>query len=134
MKKYILVLISLLSMNAIAQITLKDDSTTYKSEQPQNGKLSPDKFKELNGFSKYSGTIQGFSGYCNFPVDSQKLFYEAFMKKIISLNLTKNEFEIIESSFKQSTYEIKQKGINGLTCDKFKPDFDKIIESINGKK
>lgn len=130
MKKYIVVLISVLSMNAMAQITLKDDSTTYKNEQPNNGRLSPEKFKELNGFSRYSGTIQGFSGYCNFPVESQKLFYDNFMKRILSLNLTKDEFEIVENSFKQSTYEIKKNGITGLTCEKFKNDFDKIIDSI----
>lgn len=134
MKKYILILFSLLSMNSMAQISLKDDSITYKNAQPDNGRLSAEKFKELNGFSKYSGTIQGFSGYCNFPLDTQKIFYENFMKKIVSLNLTKNEFEVIESSFKQSTYEIKKNGINGLTCDKFKNDFDKIITNIHGKK
>lgn len=118
----------------MAQITLKDDSITYKNEQTENGRLSSDKFKELNGFSRYSGTIQGFSGYCNFPVDSQKLFYDNFMKRILSLNLSQNEFEIIQNSFKQSTYEIKKNGINGLSCDKFKGDFDKIIDSINAKK
>ena len=118
------------SVNTMAQITLKDDSMTFKNETPTMGRLDSQKFKDLNGFSKYSGTIQGFSGYCNFPIESQKIFYNNFIKKITSLNLSQEEFEIINNSFKQSAYEIKKNGINGLTCEKFKDDFDKIIKDI----
>jgi hypothetical protein len=133
MKKYILILLTILSVNTMAQITLKDDSITFKNEIPSNGTLDSKKFKDLNGFSKYSGTIQGFSGYCNFPIENQKIFYDNFMKKIISLNLSSEEFEIINNSFKQSAYEIKKNGINGLTCEKFKEDFDKIIKYIKSQ-
>jgi len=130
MKKYVAIFLTILSINAMAQITLKDDSVTYKNEKPTNGKLDANKFKDLNGFSKYSGTIQGFSGYCNFPVESQKLFYNNFMSKIKTINLSQEEFDIINNSFKQSAYEIRKNGITGLTCDKFKEDFDKIIKEI----
>lgn len=131
MKKYLIILLSLLSVNAIAQITLKDDSQTLKNEKQKNGKISSNKFSELNGFSKYSGTIQGFSGYCNFPTEAQKVFYEHFMKKISNLNISKEEFDILNNSFKDTAYEVKRDGINGLSCDKFKIEFDKIIKDIN---
>lgn len=131
MKKInILILLGLLSTNVFAQITLKDDSTTFKSEIPKNGKLNSDQFKKLNGFSKYSGTIQGFSGYCNYSSDDQKLFYSNFHNQILNLNLSTEENEILFNSFKQSAYEIKEKGINGVSCDKFKDDFSKIISDI----
>lgn len=131
MKKInILILLGLLSTNVFAQITLKDDSTTFKSEIPKNGKLNSDQFKKLNGFSKYSGTIQGFSGYCNYSSDDQKLFYSNFRNRILNLNLSTEENEILFNSFKQSAYEIKEKGINGVSCDKFKDDFSKIISDI----
>lgn len=133
MKKYLTVLLAILSMNVMAQITLKDDSITVKNEKPINGKLDSKQFADLNGFSKYSGTIQGFSGYCNFPLESQKLFYDNFMNKITHLNLSQEEFDIINNSFKQSAYDIKKNGINGLSCEKFKTDFDKIIKDINSK-
>lgn len=133
MKKYLLILLTILNINAMAQITLKDDSMTFKNEKPTNGKLDSNKFRDLNGFSKYSGTIQGFAGYCNFSLQSQQLFYNNFMNKISSLNLSQEEFDIINNSFKQSAYEIKKNGINGLTCDKFQTDFNKIIKDITPK-
>ena len=134
MKKInILILLGLLSTNVFAQITLKDDSTTFKSETPKNGKLNSDQFTKLNGFSKYSGTIQGLSGYCNYSNDDQKLFYSNFHNQILKLNLSTEENEILFNSFKQSAYEIKEKGVNGLSCDKFKDEFSKIINDIKNK-
>ncbi len=131
MKKInILIILGLLCTNVFAQITLKDDSTTFKSEIPKSGKLNSEQFKKLNGFSKYSGTIQGFSGYCNYSSDDQKLFYSNFHNQILNLNLSTEENEILFNSFKQSAYEIKEKGINGVSCDKFKDDFSKIISDI----
>lgn len=132
MKKInILIILGLLCTNVFAQITLKDDSTTFKSETPKNGKLTSSDFQKINGFSKYSGTIQGFSGYCKYSNEDQKLFYDNFIKQIIKLNLSSEENEILFNSFKQSAYEIREKGINGLTCEKFKDDFTKIIKEIN---
>lgn len=130
MKKIMIGLLMVCSMNAFAQLSLKDDSVTFKDEKPNNGILSSEKFKELNGFTKYSGTIQGFSGYCQYPAESQKIFYDNYMRKIANINLSKDELEIITNSFKQTAYEIKKNGINGLSCDKFKPDFEKIIKDI----
>lgn len=128
--KTILVGLSFLSFNVLAQINLTDDSVTLKTENVTNGNLTQEKFKELNGFSKYSGTIQGFSGYCNFSEEFQRDFYNDFVKKVKSVNLTKEESDIINQSFTQSAYEVKKNGINGLSCDKFKNDFEKIIAEI----
>lgn len=131
MKKInMLILLGLLSSNVFAQITLKDDSTTFKSEIPKSGKLNSEQFKKLNGFSKYSGTIQGFSGYCNYSSEDQKLFYDNFYKQVLKLSLSDEENEILFNSFKHSAYEIKEKGINGLSCEKFKDEFSKIINDI----
>lgn len=130
MKKTLLI-IAIISTNAVAQINLKDDSVTFKNERPTNGVLSSENFDKLNGFSKYSGTIQGFSAYCKYPVESQKIFYDNFFKKISNLNLKKEEIEIITNSFKQSAYEIRKNGIADLSCDKFKVEFEKIIKEIN---
>jgi len=131
MKKInMLILLSLLCSNGFAQITLKDDSTTYKNETPKNGKLNSIEFQKLNGFTKYSGTIQGFSGYCKYSNDDQKLFYDNYYKQVLKLNLSNEENEILFNSFKQTAYEIREKGINGLSCEKFKDDFDKIIKEI----
>lgn len=129
-KMNMLILLGLLSTNVFAQITLKDDSTTFKNEMPKNGKLSVTEFKKVNGFSKYSGTIQGFSGYCKYSSEDQKLFYDNFYKQVLKLSLSDEENEILFNSFKQSAYEIKEKGISGLSCDKFKDDFEKIIKEI----
>lgn len=129
MKKLILIL-AIVSTNSFAQLQLKDDSVTYKDELPKNSILSVQKFKELNGLSKYNGTIQGFSSFCKFPVESQKKFYDNFINKVTNLKLSKEENEIIDNSFKQSAYEVKKNGINGLKCEKFKVDFDKIIKDI----
>ena len=137
MKKLLLILaltiISTISPNSFAQLSLKDDSSTFKEENPIGGKLSAEKFKEINGLSRYSGTIQGFSGFCKFPIDSQKVFYNYFVERITSLKLTKEENEIINNSFKQITYDVRKNGINGLTCEKFKPDFEKIIKEITSQ-
>ena len=77
--------------------------------------------------------IKGFSGFCNFPKESQKIFYDNFVKKITDLNLTKEENDLINLSFKETAYEIKKNGIKGLTCEKFKEDFEKIIKEIKSK-
>lgn len=129
--KKILLLLAVLSTNVFAQINLKDDSITFKSERPSNGVLSAENFDKLNGFTKYSGTIQGFSGYCQYSNESQKSFYENFFRKISNLKLSTEEAEIIANSFKQSAYEVRKNGIPNLTCDKFKPEFDKIIKEIS---
>lgn len=130
MKKLMLIL-AVVTTNSFAQISLKDDSITYKNETPSKGVLSTEKFQELNGFTKYTATIQGFSGFCKFSEDYQKVFYNNFIQKITNLKLSKEENEIINNSFKQVAYDIKKNGIEGLTCDKFKPDFEKIIKEIS---
>ena len=130
MKKLILLLIISIANIGYAQLALKDDSITVKNESPNNGKLDSNKFKELNGFSKYSGTIQGFSSYCKYDLNSQKLFYNNFTNKISLLNLTKEENDMLNNSFKSSANEVKKTGIPNLTCDKFKQEFDKIISTL----
>lgn len=129
MKKLILIL-AIISTNSFAQLSLKDNSSTFKDKSPLNGTLSAEKFKEIKGFSKYSGTIQGFAGFCKFSVDSQKIFYNYFVQRVTNLKLSKEENEIINTSFQQSAYEVRKDGINGLTCEKFKSDFEKIMKDI----
>lgn len=131
MKSKLLLIVTLLfSINAsYAQIKLKDDSL-HPAQKDQH--ISADSYKNLLGYSRYTATILGYADYCQFSKTDQKTLYDHFFNKIGLLKLTSFQEKELTGQFFQTAQTAKALGVNNskLTCEKFRLDFNKIMNSI----
>ena len=128
MKKIILAICCVfMTLPGIAQIKLEENKTL-----PQ-GQLKGE-VQNIANVGKYYANIVAYGLMCKFPESDNKLIFDSYFKRLSQYNLTIPERDLIlktyELEFKLTLEKNKGKNEKDSSCDKFRPEYNKIVEYL----
>lgn len=119
-----------------AQIMLETPKPITQQPATTKPSISPKQYNELVkflvGFGKYNATIVGYAVSCDFAKQDAAIIYNNFYDKIAKSNLSEIDKQNVDKAFTETFQVARQRGVgnSNLTCDTFKPEFTKIINTI----
>ncbi len=128
MKKIILGMICLLvTLPGMAQIKWEENKTL-----PQ-GQLKGE-IQNISNVGKYYANVIAYSMICKFPDPDNKAIFDNYFKKLSQFNLSQADKDYLlkdyEKEFRVTMEKNKGKSEKDSSCEKFKPEYDKILEYV----
>lgn len=128
MKKIILgIICTLIALPSIAQIKLEENKTLpigQIKEETQN----------IANIGNYYAGVVAYALICKFPDPEIKIIYDSYFKKLAQFNLSDSDRDYIrknyEKEFMITMLKNKDKNNTDPSCDKFKPEYEKILEYV----
>lgn len=101
-------------------------------ESKKDSLSGQDVFKEIKGFSDYTATIVGYGMFCDYSNNEIEAIKNNLIKSLDNIKLSNNDYQEIQNSFLETVKIAKSRGPanSNLTCLTFKPEFEKIYNSI----
>jgi hypothetical protein len=128
MKKMILgIVCALVALPGIAQIQLEENKTLPQGQQ--KGEV-----QNIANVGKYYANIVAYAMICKFPEADNKIIFDNYFKKLSQFKLSQFDRDFLlqdyETEFKITMEKNKGKTEKDSSCDKFKPEYDKIVEYV----
>lgn len=128
MKKLILgIICAITALPGLAQIKMEENKTL-----PQ-GQLKGE-VQNIAKVGQYYANVIAYSMICKFPDSDNKIIFDNYFNKISQFNLSEVDKDYLlknyESEFKITMEKNVGKTEKDSSCDKFKPEYQKILEYI----
>lgn len=128
MKKKILgIIFTILALPSIAQIKLEENKTLPRGELRNE-------VQNISNVGKYYANVVAYSIICKFPENDNKIIFDSYFNKMSQFKASESEREYLikdyEKEFRNVLEKNKDKNEKNSSCEKFKPEYEKIVEYV----
>lgn len=128
MKKIILwTIFTILALPSIAQIKLEENKTLPQGEIRSE-------VQNVSNVGKYYANVVAYSIICKFSENDNKIIFDSYFSRLSQFKASESEREYLlkdyEKEFRNILEKNKDKNEKNSSCEKFKPEYEKILEYV----
>lgn len=128
MKRIILgIIFTIIAFPSIAQIKLEENKTLSQGGiriEVQN----------ISNVGKYYANVVAYSIICKFSENDNKIIFDSYFDKLSQFKASESEKDYLlkdyEKEFRNILEKNKGKNEKNSSCEKFKPEYEKIVEYV----